>query len=209
MSWLVFPNSYQHRAMSNSKVVGLILGGCGCLTIIGLLSCGGLLFVGYRAATDSAGPEIDWLFAAIEAGKFGETYETDTTPELRAVASKQQWEAIGNVVSARLGRLKSKSLQTFNMQQHNAASLIDVQYNAEFENGKGTIKAKLKRDGEKWKVVSLHVDSPVFQQDLATAKCPKCGEPHAAGAKFCPACGAALAGDKPNAEAPPADEKEK
>jgi hypothetical protein len=167
-----------------------------------------LLFWGYKAATDTAGPEIDRLFAAIEAGKFGETYETDTTPEFRAAVTKQQYDDIGNAVSARLGRLKSKSLQTFNVQQHNADSLMDVRYGAEFENGQGTISAKLKRDGDKWKLVSFHVNSPVFQQDLATAKCPKCGAPHAATAKFCPACGNALAGVEPKAELPP-DEKEK
>ena len=163
----------------------------------------------YKTATDSAGPEIDHLFAAIDAGKFGDTYETDTTPEFRAAATKQQYEDIGNAVSACLGRLKSKSLQTFNMQQHNADSLIDVQYNAEFENGKGTIVAKLKKDGDKWKLVSFRVNSPVFQQDLATAKCPKCGAPHAASAKFCPSCGAPLKDDKPTAEAVPGDEGEK
>jgi hypothetical protein len=195
--------------MSNSKVLGAVLGGCGCLTIIGLLSCGGLLFFGYRAATDSAGPQIDRMFAAIENGTFGDTYETDTTPELRAVASKQQYEDIGNAVAARLGRLKSKSLKSFNMRQHNADSLIDVTYDAEFENGKGTITAKLKREGDKWKFVAFHVNSPVFQQDLATAKCPKCGEPHTAAAKFCPSCGAPLTSEKLNAEATPSDEGEK
>lgn len=195
--------------MSNSKVVGMILGGCGCLTIIGLLSCGGLIFWGYKTATDAAGPEIDRLFAAIEAGKFGETYETDTTPEFRAAVTKQQYDDIGNAVSARLGRLKSKSLQTFNVQQHNADSLMDVRYGAEFENGKGTISAKLKRDGDRWKLVNFHVNSPVFQQDLATAKCPKCGAPHAATAKFCPACGAALMEEKATAEAEPGDDGEK
>jgi rubrerythrin len=195
--------------MSNSKVLGMVLGGCGCLTIIGLLSCGGLLFFGYRAATDSAGPQIDHLFAAIENGTFGDTYETDTTPELRAAASKQQYEEIGDAVATRLGRLKSKSLQSFNVQQHNAESLIDVKYNAEFENGKGTISAKLKREGDQWKFVSFHVNSPVFQQDLATLKCPKCGDPHAAAAKFCPSCGAPLTDNKLNAEALPGDEGEK
>lgn len=195
--------------MSNSKVIGLVLGGCGCLTIMGLLSCGGLLLVGYRAATDSAGPEIDRLFAAIESDKFGETYETDTTTEFRAVTSKQQYEDLGKAFSARLGPLKSKSLQNFNMQQHNADSYINVSYNAEFEKGKGTILAKLKREGDKWKLVSFRVNSPVFQQDMATTKCPKCGEPHAAAAKFCPACGAALQEEKPTAEAVPGDDAEK
>ena len=195
--------------MNTSKIVGLVLGGCGCLTIIGLLSCGGLLFVGYKAATDSAGPEVDHLFTTIESGTFADTYETDTTPEFRKLTSKEQYADIGNAVQARLGRLKSKSLKTFNMQQQNADSLIDVQYNGEFENGKGTIFAKLKKDGEKWKLVSFRVNSPVFEQDLATAKCPKCGAPHAAAAKFCPACGASLKEEKPTAEAPAGDDDEK
>jgi hypothetical protein len=68
----------------------------------------------------------------------------------------------------------------------------DVTYNATFDKGTGTISAKLKKSGNQWKVVGFHVNSPEFQKDLATSKCPHCGEPHTAKAKFCPKCGKPL-----------------
>jgi zinc ribbon protein len=75
----------------------------------------------------------------------------------------------------------------------NADSLCDVSYDAAFEKGNGTIAAKMKKEGDRWKLLSFHVGSPVFQQDIATAKCSKCGAPHSREARFCPACGAAIA----------------
>ena len=52
--------------------------------------------------------------------------------------------------------------------------------------------AKMKKEGGQWKIVTLRVNSPVFDQDLASAKCPTCGAPHARDARFYPACGAPL-----------------
>src|SRR5262245_22805775 len=132
--------------MSTGKVVAAIAAGFGCLTIIMDAACAGLLFTGYRAAQASAGPEIDRMFAAMEDGTFAETYESATTQEFRNVTSKDQYSDIGKAVSTRLGRLRSKSLKRFNMQQHNADSFIDVVYDAQFEQGGGQIIAKLKRE---------------------------------------------------------------
>jgi rubrerythrin len=197
--------------MSTSKIVATITAGCGCLAVVMAAACGGLLYFGYKTANDSVGPKIDHLLAAIENDTFGDTYETDTTPEFQAATSKEQYADLGNAIATGLGSLKSKSLKSFkfNMQQHNADSSVDVSYNARFEKGNGEIVAKLKKQDGEWKLVTFRVNSPLFQQDIATAKCPKCGAPHAASARFCPSCGAPLAqpDDKSvqNAEVPPAD----
>ncbi len=181
--------------MSGSKLIAPIAVGCGVAGIALIAACGGLLYLGFKTANSSVGPEIDRLLAAIDDGTFPETYETATTQEFRAATSKDQYAQIGKAVSTRLGRLKSKSLKRFNMQQHNADSYVDVSYDAQFEKGTGQILAKLKRENGQMRLVNFRVNSPVFQQDIATAKCPKCGAPHAASARFCPSCGARLSDD--------------
>ncbi len=181
--------------MSGSKLIAPIAVGCGVAGIALIAACGGLLYLGFKTANSSVGPEIDRLLAAIDDGTFPETYETATTQEFRAATSKDQYAQIGKAVSTRLGRLKSKSLKRFNMQQHNADSYVDVSYDAQFEKGTGQILAKMKRENGQMRLVNFRVNSPVFQQDIATAKCPKCGAPHAASARFCPSCGARLSDD--------------
>jgi hypothetical protein len=178
--------------MSTGKIIAIVLVICATFGLGMLALCGGLLYVGYRSASESATPQIDRLFAAIEEGTFAETYETMTTQEYRNITSKEQHADIGNAIATRLGPLKSKSLKGFNLRQVNANSFLDVEYNATFEKGPGTIAAKLKSEGGQWKLVTFRVQSPEFQKDLATAKCSKCGAPHAADAKFCPNCGAAI-----------------
>ena len=192
--------------MSTGKTVATITAGCGCLTIATVALCGGFLYLGYKTASDSAGPKIDRLFAAIEDDTFAETYETDTTPEFQATTSKEQYSDIGKSVATRLGRLHRKSLESFSMHEYNAEATVDVTYTARFEKGKGEIDVKLKKQDGAWKLAAFRVNSPLFQQDLATANCPKCGAPHATTARFCPACGARLTQqpEKPpeNAETP-------
>jgi len=178
--------------MSNTKIIVLVLAACGAFGIIAVGACAGLGFYAFKAANSSVGPEIDRLFAAMETDNFGDTYETATAPEFRKQTSKEQYADIGKAVKNRLGPLKSKNMTGFNMRQFNADSYVDVAYKASFEKGKGTITAKMKKQGGEWKIVTLGVNSPVFEQDLATATCPKCGAPHARDARFCPACGAPL-----------------
>ncbi len=179
--------------MANRKTITFIFAGCGGMGILLIGSCAGLLYYGYTSADSTASPRIDALFLAIENNTFANTYETETAKEFRDVTSKEQYAALGDAIGVRLGKLKSKSLQSFKVHQFNADSYIDVTYNAIFENGNGTIIAKLKKQGDDWRFMTVRVNSPVFEQDIATDECPSCGEPHAANAKFCPSCGAAIA----------------
>ena len=179
--------------MSKGKTIAIVIATCGGLGILLIGSCAGLLFMGFKNTDASVSPRIAAMFLAIRNDTFGETYETETTQELRNVVSKEQYKALGDSIGVRLGALKSKSMQGFNMRQFNADSYVDVTYNATFEKGNGTIVAKLKKQNGKWRFVTFRVNSPVFEQDLVTATCSSCGEPHSATARFCPKCGAAIA----------------
>src|SRR4051812_50108283 len=138
--------------MSNSKIIAIVLGACGAFGIAVVAACAGLGLYAFSSANSSVGPEIDRLMAAIDSDTFDQTYETDTTPEFRKETSRVQYADIGKAVRNRLGKLKSKSLTTFNIRQLNAESNLDVDYRASFEKGNGTISAKMKKQGGQWKL---------------------------------------------------------
>ena len=78
------------------------------------------------------------------------------------------------------------------MRQLNANPYIDANYSATFEQGTGTISVTLKKQADDWKFTSFRVNSPIFEQDIAMATCPSCGNAHTANAGFCPSCGMEL-----------------
>ncbi len=167
-----------------------------------IVICGGLLYSGYRNADASISPKIDAMFAAIANHQSADSYAGDTTPELKKLVTKEQFVAMNEAINLRLGKLKSKTLRGFKMKQHNADSYMDVTYAAVFEKGQGTVTATLKKNDGDWKFVGFRVNSPVFEQDIASQKCPSCGQPHSAKAKFCPSCGAAMSVDPAETNTP-------
>lgn len=188
--------------MKTQSLIALVLVIAGGLFLSLIALCAGSLIFTFRTMDASISPMIDELFVAIDEDKFAETYDTRTTPELRKVASREQYVQIGQTIKTRLGKLKSKTMSRFNIQQRNAVQFADVAYNGTFENGNGTITARLKKVGDEWQLVAFHVNSPEFNKDLATAKCPHCGQPHAADAKFCPQCGKSLTAEAEKAAEP-------
>jgi hypothetical protein len=178
--------------MSTGKMVALILGLCGGVGLLLIAICGGLLYWGYRNADASISPKIDAMFVAIANDQFADSYASETTPELNKIVTEEQFVALGKAIDLRLGKLESKTLRGFKMKQHNADSFMDVTYAAIFEKGNGTVTATLKNQDGDWKFAGFRVNSPVFEQDIASQKCPSCSQPHSSTAKFCPSCGAAL-----------------
>src|SRR5436190_21067762 len=90
------------KSMTNGKLIAVFAAGCGIVGVAMIVACGGMLYLGYKTANTSVGPEIDRLLAAIDDGTFPETYETATTQEFRAATSKKQYAEIGKAVSTRL-----------------------------------------------------------------------------------------------------------
>lgn len=187
--------------MAGKSKFAPILLGCGGLLVVTIASCAGLAFYMYKNADATISPRIDTILAAMQRDDFGDTYLTETTPELRQVASLEQYEQLGARVRTRLGALKSKSMTNVSMRQLNANTYTDVGYTAVFEKGTGSIVARLQKIDGNWLFTSLNINSPQFEKDFATTNCPKCSEPIRPVAKFCPACGAALVtAEKPEAE---------
>jgi hypothetical protein len=175
-------------------VIGLACGG-GFLV---LAICAGGLYWLYKTADSAVSSKIDALFAMIDNGTFGEAYQTETSPELQKVVSREKWQQIGRVVKQRLGRLCSKSLTQFNVAQFNLSATIKVVYDASFEKGPGTISAQFRTIRGEWRVDSLYVNSSLLVEDAMPHKCSHCGAANPQSAKFCNDCG------KPLKEAEPA-----
>ncbi|WP_425616327.1 zinc-ribbon domain-containing protein [Anatilimnocola sp. NA78] len=186
--------------MKTQTLIIVALIGVACLGLITVVGCAGLAFVGFRSMDSSISPAVDKLFVAIEQEQLGATYDSETSAEFRQAVTREQLIELGQKINTRLGSLKTKSMRQFHVRQLNADQFAEVSYHATFEHGSGTIDTRWKREGAEWKLVHLNVNSPEFAKDSATAKCPHCGEPHTASAKFCPKCGKSLA-------AKPADEK--
>ncbi len=148
--------------MKARTIVLLVLLGCGGLLVAMVALCAGVLFFAYKTTDASVAPNVDALFAKIDNGTFGETYLTETTPELRAGVSKEKWEQIGLAVKTRLGRLQSKSMTKFNVKQVNADTVFDAGYDAAFEKGAGTISVKYKNVNGQWPLDKFSVDSPLL-----------------------------------------------
>ena len=195
--------------MTTGKTVALIVGVVVAAGVVMIASCAGILYMGFTGANAQASPHIEAMFTAIENGTFGQTYDTLASQDLRDTISREDYERMGDSIATRLGPLKSKTMTSFNMQTNPSGSFMDVAYSATFEKGDGTIDAKLMKVGDEWKFLGFHVNSPVFQEDLATRTCPDCGEPHTESAKFCPACGAVISIINEEEEKTPEDDKPK
>jgi hypothetical protein len=178
--------------MKTKTIVLIVVSAVGVLFIAGIASCAGILFFAFRNMDGAVSPAMNELFAAIDNDTFAKAYDTHTSSELQQTVTRQQFADLGRTIKTRLGSFRSKNLVRFHVNQHNTNTYAEVDYNAVFENGSSTIKARFRREGERWLLVSLNVNSPEFQKDLATGKCPHCGEPHASNAKFCPKCGKPL-----------------
>ncbi len=192
--------------MSKLRTLGAILGGCLGVAVLLVAVLAGLFYYGFKSTDATISPKIDLIFATIENGTFTETYETETTQALRAATTREQYEAIGNSISFRLGKLRSKSLQSFKVQQHNAQTFLEVSYGAVFEKGPGTILAKFEKLEGSWKVLTFRVKSKLFDQAPLTRSCPECGAACTDDASFCPACGSKFEAEEESDQSEPADD---
>jgi hypothetical protein len=177
-----------------------ILSGCLGVVVVLIGSCASLAYLAYRNANLSASPIIDAVFAAIADNTFADKYHEVLNRYARSPTPKEECAAVGELISERLGNLKSKSLASCQTRWETGVSLMDVAYNGKFEKGEGTILATLRKNGSTWELAGFRVMSPLFEQDVATVKCPKCARHHAASAKFCPTCGAKTAIDATEAD---------
>ena len=143
--------------MSGGKLVLVILAIIGVLFVLGIAACGGLLWWGYSTVKESADPEVDAMFAAIDSGTFADSYNTKTTADFRRTMTQEEYAAMGEAIKENLGSLQSKTKTSFKV---NSDAAIDVTYSAQFEKGTAEIVVRLtSTDMVNWKFDSFAVRS--------------------------------------------------
>lgn len=181
-------------------ILGVIIGGF-VLLIASIVTA---IFVGQRNTERAITPRIETMFSAMEHGTFAETYDTETSSAMRQAVNREEFSELGDAVANLLGPLKSKQLRGFRFSKTTQGTFVEASYDATFAKGIGEILANLSKEDGEWKFNSLRVNSPVFEQDFVSRKCPTCGKAIATSARFCPACGVAIAGkDEIDVEASP------
>ncbi len=157
--------------MSGGKIVLIVLAVLGVLFVLAIVACGGFGWWAVNMAKKAADAPVDAMFTAIDNGTFGDTYDTKTTASFRNTMSREEYVAMGEAIKENLGSLQSKTMTGFTGAQENAATFIDVTYDATFEKGTGTIRARLAQEGadmkfEEFTVTSdkLPVGAPVVEE---------------------------------------------
>jgi hypothetical protein len=180
--------------MKTRTLVVSVLAGTAVLFLGAVALCAGAGYYGYQsyqAFNSSISPQVDELFAAMAGDRWLDTYDTHTCAEFRAAVTREQYALIGQTVSSNLGELKSKNLQQVNVRAMNSSRYADVRHSAQFATGPGVIVTRWKWEDDRWRLLHLNVNSPALAPQVMS-KCPHCGKPAPASAKFCPQCGKEL-----------------
>lgn len=175
--------------MQTKTIVIIALALCGLVAVTVAASCAGFMYFSFRDLNASVSPVIDEFFAEAEGESFGKAYDTLMADEYRASTTRKLHEQFGHTLRIRLGRLKTKSMQQFQMRSAPSGTYANVVYNATFEKGTGQISAQLKKVGDKWLIVGIRLNSSEMQKGMVAGVCPHCNEPLTENVKFCPKCG--------------------
>lgn len=131
--------------------------------------------------------------AQLDAGeeaitKFHETYNTgdaqalyaQTSDEFRSVTTPDQMQALVDLVSDRMGAVKSSEREGFNLNTNNGLTETTVTMKTQFEKGEGLETFLFHGTGDDQRLVGWHVDSPNFMNVPAEAVTEVAAEPAAA-----------------------------
>ncbi|MEM6330485.1 MAG: hypothetical protein AAF790_09570 [Planctomycetota bacterium] len=188
--------------MSAGKVlliVGLVFVG-GLMLLAG--SCAGLLFYGYSSSDAVAGPRVDDLFRAVQAGDEVEFLSSQTTGAFRAAASPEAMTRLADTFRSELGPLKSRSMRSFNARTSNGQSTIEATYQAQFDKGPGEVVLTLRKTGSGsdavWKFDALRVNSPLLDRAANRGAVAEDGPTEEGPAEEGPAEGAEVTAEQPS-----------
>ncbi len=173
---------------SSSRTL-LIVAVVGCLAVVALLAvCGGgfgyFLYQG-KVATDTA---LDEFQGKLDAKDYASAYAL-IAPEWQAKQTREEFEELFTMIDDVMGKYKSRSMASVNVNQAPGGSIANATYKVEYEKGSGQLAVVLKESGGRWHVLGYQLNSDNFEKRL---KCPSCGFQNQNLGKFCTNCGKPL-----------------
>ncbi len=133
---------------------------------LGVLAlCLGALFVfGCSAGEARSRAEeelVPTFHAQYDRNQFDAIYD-GATDEFRKSTSKADYDQFMNAVRKKLGRVKSTSRQTWNVNVGTGGTRVVLTYDTEFENGKGSETFTFLQAGSEPKLLGYQINSNVL-----------------------------------------------
>ncbi|WP_243317460.1 MULTISPECIES: DUF3887 domain-containing protein [Geothrix] len=148
-----------------SKVWKWVAWGCGgCLgaSLLLLASCyvmaRGVMTLGER----QLGPTCDAYLAYANEGRYDQAYDDEFDQSLKQVVTREKHRALLSAVYGKLGKLESKQVQNVESGFDQAGKWSRIQYSGKFTNGEGTIRFRLVKRGDAYKIVEFNYHSPLL-----------------------------------------------
>lgn len=171
---------------SSSGLRWLLIGGAGLFALV-VLCAGGFVWF-YMSSQTEVEQVVNSFQAQLDAEDYAAAYRT-IGPELKAMSSKADFTDIESTILKQLGKLQSKTLQSFNVQESTTGGSATIVYHCTYKKGQGQVKYTLSKSTGLWRVIGHHVESSALLKILT---CPSCGKVMNDFPQFCSGCGAKL-----------------
>lgn len=105
--------------------------------------------------------QVDQLFAALEEGRFADTYRERTSIQFRESVRQNDYLELGDMISSRYGALKEKTVQSFDSRPRPGGGMdATATYDARFEKGPGVIAVEFRKVDKRWLLMNFAVQPP-------------------------------------------------
>ena len=167
----------------------------GCITVVVLVAvCVGALVAVFLYGKGQVAPCCEAYLSAVEQGDYETAYQ-QIGERWKQQQSFEQYVDFEKALRETLGTCRDKSVGHVSISSRPGAAYARIVYNAEFENGLGTIVFSLEKEQGQWVVQGVNYNSPVL---IPLLECPHCGVTQKSITKFCADCGKPM---RPSTEA--------
>lgn len=117
------------------------------------------------ASSEDVSSVVDAIFRSIDDREYKTLYETATAPRFREAASLDTFESLCERLRSRLGPLRSKQPSTFDLSPRADSVIASASFQAQFEQGGGTIFVVFEKISDQWLLLRLNVNAPELLDD--------------------------------------------
>lgn len=105
-----------------------------------------------------AEPKVAVFHERLNAGQYGEIY-SEASEEFRSVAPQEKVLALFSAIDNKLGKVKSSSIKTWNVNTFNFVTTVVLVVDTQFERGVGTETFTFRVSGDKATLLGYYINS--------------------------------------------------